>query len=162
MQQPPTQPSERAGPLPSANPAAPCAEGSPVSPAALWREWVTKSEQQWSEALSLLLKDERVSRALNQQVDEARMMQRMFAEMAHAGLAAANLPSRTDFEQLDERMGRLEDAVAGLSAALVHLRGAIERAGVPGAAPPRPTRGRRPAAKAAAPARAPAKPRTRG
>ena len=34
--------------------------------------------------------DLRQALALNRQVDEARMMQRMFAEVAHAGLAAAN------------------------------------------------------------------------
>ena len=35
------------------------------SPARMWREWIVKSEAQWSETVSQLLKDERTGSALN-------------------------------------------------------------------------------------------------
>jgi hypothetical protein len=96
-----------------------------VNPVALWRDWIVKSEAQWSQGLSELMKDERISAPLSRQVDELRMMQRQFAEMAQASLAAANLPSRSDLEALDERMGRLEDGLAQVAAALSRLEQAL-------------------------------------
>lgn len=124
-----------------------------MSPATLWRDWIVKSEAQWSEALSTMMKDERTGSALNRQIEEARQMQRMFAEMAQAGLASANLPSRSDFEALDERLGRLEDGLAGVNAALVQLRSALVSKGAARVADvggnPRPTRDRKPPRKPA-------------
>ena len=90
-----------------------------VSPVKMWRDWIVKSEAQWSETVSQLLKDERTGSALNGQLDEMQLMHRQFSEFAQASLAAANLPSRSDFEALDERMGRLEDGLAQLAAALL-------------------------------------------
>jgi BMFP domain-containing protein YqiC len=126
-----------------------------MSPVAMWRDWVAQSEAHWSEALSTLLKDERAGAMLNRQIEEGRQMQRMFAEMAQAGLAAANLPSRSDFEALDERLGRVEDGLAAVSAGLVQLRAALVDRGAARAADaggnPRPARNRKPPAKKPAP-----------
>ena len=123
------------------------------SPAAMFRDWVMKSQAHWSEAISGMIKDERTGAMLNRQIEEARQMQRMFAEMAQAGLASANLPSRSDFETLDERLGRLEDGLAGVNAALVQLRAALVDSGAATAAKaggnPRPTRDRKPPRKPA-------------
>jgi hypothetical protein len=102
---------------------------NPFNPVALWRDWIVKSEAQWSEAMSGLLKDERAGPLLKRQVDEARMLHRQFSEAAQAALAAGNLPSRGDIEALDERMGRIEDGLAQVSAALVALRGALAEQG---------------------------------
>jgi hypothetical protein len=96
-----------------------------LSPAAMWRDWIVKSEAQWSETLSQLMKSEQGGALLKKQIDEARMAHRQFGEMAQAALAAAYLPSRGDVEAIDERMGRLEDALAQLSAEVVALRGAL-------------------------------------
>ena len=94
---------------------------SAFSPARLWRDWIVKSEAQWSDTVSQLLKDERTGEALNRQISEMQLMHRQFSELAQASLAAANLPSRTDLEALDERMGRLEDGLAHLAAAVSQL-----------------------------------------
>lgn len=135
-----------------------------VSPVALWRDWIVKSEAQWSQGLSELMKDERLSGPLGRQADELRMMQRQFAELAQASLAAANLPSRSDLEALDERMGRLEDGLAQVAAALSRLEQALAaRQAVTPAAPPR-TRRPAPAAPTGEPKAQPANgpaPRTR-
>ena len=121
-----------------------------LSPTHLWREWIAKSEAQWSEAVSHLLKDERAGEALNRQLSEMQLMHRQFSELAQASLAAANLPSRSDLEALDERMGRLEDGLAQVAAGLSQLHQALAAA-----APaqgrvvtPRPSRTRKPAAAA--------------
>jgi hypothetical protein len=114
---------------------------------AMWRDWVVKSEQQWSEAATQLLKDERAGSLLNKQVAEARMLHKQFSEVAQMSLAAANMPSKTDFEALDERLGRLEDGLAGMSAALVQLRQALVKSGAAPGVAPQPARYRKPAAK---------------
>ena len=96
-----------------------------LSPAQIWRDWIVKSEAQWSETVTQLLKDERTGEALNRQLNELQLMHRQFSEVAQASLAAANLPSRTDIEALDERMGRLEDGLAQVAAALSQLAQAL-------------------------------------
>jgi hypothetical protein len=137
------------------------------SPARMWRDWIVKSEAQWSEAVSKLLKDQRTGGALGRQLDEMQLMHRQFSELAQASLAAANLPSRSDFEALDERMGRLEDGLAQVAAALSQLSQALTMQASAGSAaaavapaqvsPVRPARTRRPPAAApAAGAAAPA------
>ena len=96
-----------------------------VSPVKMWRDWIVRSEAQWSETVSKLLGDERTGGVLNRQLEEMQLMHRQFSEFAQATLAAANLPSRSDFEALDERMGRLEDGLAQLAVAVSQLNRAL-------------------------------------
>jgi hypothetical protein len=117
---------------------------SKMNMATMWRDWIVKSEAQWSDTVSTMLKEKNTSKVLTKQVDEARMMHRMFSEMAKAGLASANLPSRSDFEALDERMGRLEDGIAEIAAAVVQLREALNRNTGKVIEQAKPTRNRKP------------------
>ena len=101
--------------------------------------------------MSRLLKDEKTGGVLGRQVDEARMLHKMFGEMAQMSLAAANLPSRTDFEALDERMGRIEDGRSAVQAELAQLRAALVASrAVASAAGTIPARTRKPVRKTAA------------
>jgi hypothetical protein len=138
------------GPEATKTAAADAIDWNTLSPVAMWRDWIARSESQWSEAVSQLLKDPRSGGALNRQLDELRMAHRLFGEMAQASLAASNLPSRSDLEALDERLGRLEDGLALVAAELARLRTALESAtpAVAQAAAPRPARTRKPAAAA--------------
>ncbi|MFM7026003.1 MAG: hypothetical protein ACKOWC_08110 [Limnohabitans sp.] len=125
-----------------------------LSPARMWRDWIAKSEAQWSETVSQMLKNEHTGEAMNRQLSEMQLMHRQFSELAQASLAAANLPSRSDFEALDERMGRLEDGLAQVAAGLSQLGQAISASassvGVTAAATTsRPYRNRKPASTAA-------------
>ena len=94
-------------------------------------------------ALATLMKDERAGEVLHRQADEMRMMHRMFSEMAQASLAAANLPSRTDLEALDERLGRVEDGLASVCAELSKLRESLIAQGAARSERPRPRRDRK-------------------
>jgi hypothetical protein len=118
---------------------------SKLSPLAMWRDWLVKSEAQWSESLSQLLKDPKASSVVKRQVDEMRMAHRQLSEVAQASLAAANLPSRSDFEALDERLGRVEDGLAQVCAQLSLLRESLVAQGT-AAAPAQPRRDRKPPA----------------
>ena len=141
---------KKAPPPAGAAAAADTLDWNTLSPLAMWRDWVARSESQWSETVSQLLKDPRAGGALNRQLDELRMAHRLFGEMAQASLAASNLPSRSDLEALDERLGRVEDGLALVAAELARLRTALESAApaVAQAATPRPARTRKPAAAA--------------
>jgi hypothetical protein len=132
----------------------PSFDWSQVNPMVAWRDWLVKSESQWSEATSALMKNPQAGGPLNRQVEEARHAQRMFSEFAQASLAMANMPSRSDIEGLDERLGRLEDGLAGISAELVRLRMALAAHGAAPVASPRPPRTRQAPASAAATAAA--------
>ena len=121
-----------------------------MNPVAMWRDWFVKSEAHWSEYMSSLLKNEQAGGAVNRQLGELQMMHRQFGEMAEAALAAANLPSRGDLEALDERLGRVEDGLAQVSSALARLNETL--VAVAAVTPSAPSRGRRPPARADAPA----------
>jgi len=124
-----------------------------MNPVAMWRDWFVKSEAQWSEYVSSLMKNDLTGGALGRQLGELQMVHRQFGEMAQAALAAANLPSRSDLEALDERLGRVEDGLAQVSAGIARLREAL--VAVEAVKPAAPTRRRRaPAAQAAQAAQA--------
>ena len=96
-----------------------------LNPFAMWRDLVVKSESQWSETMTKMLRDQNVAGALTKQSNEGRMLQRQYAEFAQASLAAMNFPSRSDFESLDERLGRMEDGLAAVAAEVATLRRAL-------------------------------------
>jgi hypothetical protein len=106
-------------------------DNSPVhfDPFALWRDWFVRSEQQWSENLSTMLKDERIAATLGKEAQRALLGQKMFAEVMERYLAVMHLPSRTDVEKLGDRLGQVEDVLAALQAEIVLLRSAMIKAG---------------------------------
>lgn len=126
-----------------------------MNPVAMWRDWLVKSEAQWSQGMTQLLKDPKAGPLVKRQVDEMRMAHRQFSEVAQAALAVANLPSRSDFEALDERLGRVEDGLAQVSAQLSMLRESLVASGA-AVVPARPARNRKPPAAGDAAAAAPA------
>ena len=119
-----------------------------MNPVAMWRDWFVKSEAQWSEYVSSLMKNDQTGGAFGRQLGELQMMHRQFGEMAQAALAAANLPSRSDLEALDERLGRVEDGLAQVAAGLSRLRESL--VALEAVKPTAPTRRRRAPARPAA------------
>ena len=116
-------------------------------PLRTWREWYQKSEKQWSDALSGILGNDQFAQTTGKYVQEAMHLHRMFTESMAQYLAALNLPSRTDITALSDRVGELEDTVAGLQVEVRHVRrslaehdGAVQADG----APARPKRTKQP------------------
>lgn len=112
-----------------------------------WRDWFIRSEREWSEGLTKLMKNDNVARALGQEINAGLYRQQMMTQGMAGPLAMMNLPTREDFIGLAERIGRLEDAVARVEAGLVQWRASQAQ----GAAKPPRTRKPAPAKKAAAP-----------
>lgn len=116
----------------------------PIDPLKAWREWFVQSEREWSQALTRLMTDGSVARAVGQEINAALYGQQMIKQGMAGSLAMFNLPTQEHLAALGERLGRLEDAVARVEAGLVRLRDSTDSG-----AHAKPSRGRR--APAAAP-----------
>ena len=98
------------------------ASNSELDPLRIWREWYQKSEKQWSDGLTQLLGNDRIAKSTGKYAQEAVQLQRMFAELMAQSLATLNIPARSDILALSERMGQLEDAMAGVQVEVRQLR----------------------------------------
>jgi len=97
-------------------------KGLNLDPVRLWREWYQQSEKSWNEGISQLMGDERVAKSTGKYVQEAMHAQRMFSESMAKWLANLNFPSRSDVLALSDRIGKLEDTIAGLQVEIRQLR----------------------------------------
>lgn len=116
---------------------------SSLDPMRVWREWYQTNEKRWSDQLTELFGDERFASTAGRSFQEMLHAHRMFTEAMGQYLANLNLPARTDILALSDRIGELEDALAGLQVEIRELRSAIQPA-QPQAEPRRPKRTRRP------------------
>ncbi len=96
-----------------------------LDPVRLWREWYQKSEKSWNEAMTQILGDDRVAQSTGKYLQEMLHTQRMFSEAMAKWLANLNFPSRSDVLALSERVGKVEDALAGLQVEIRQLRRAL-------------------------------------
>lgn len=115
-------------------------------PLRTWREWYQKSEKQWSDTLSGILGNDQFAQTTGKYVQEAMHLHRMFTESMAQYLSALNIPSRTDIIALSDRVGELEDHVAGLQVEVRHLRRVLAEyeGGAADGAPIRPKRTKQP------------------
>ena len=117
--------------------------GMASDPAALFRTALSEWEKFANGVGGDMLRTSEWSRAMNGATGASLQGQAAFKGFMERALAAANIPSRTDVEDLSARMGRIEASLSRIEALLA-----------PGREPdqgvaPRPTRGRRPPALAA-------------
>jgi len=119
-----------------------------MEPMRMWREWVQKSEKQWSEALTGMMADEKSSKMFGHYFQEWLHAQNMFTEMVGQQLAALNLPSRADVLGVEDRLGGVEDALSTLTAEIHQLKKQLAASNqVPSTATAKPRRTRKPQAK---------------
>jgi len=103
---------------------------SNFAPLRLWSEWYQKSEKSWHDAVTKLMGDDRVAKSTGKYVQEALHAQRMFTDAMAKYLANLNLPSRADILALSDRVGKVEDALAGLQVEMRQLRRALAERGL--------------------------------
>ncbi len=103
---------------------------SNLEPLRLWREWYQKSEKSWNEAVTNLMGDDRVAKSTGKYLKEAMHAQRMFTDAMAKYLANLNLPSRSDVLALSDRVGKVEDALAGLQVEIHQLRRTLAERGL--------------------------------
>ena len=106
-------------------------------PTAFFRTMLGEWEKMANSLGAGALKSDEWSRSMNQASGAALSAQAAMKGMTERALAAANLPSRSEFEDLSARIGRIEESLERIEAA-VGAR-SVSTA-------PRPTRGRKPPA----------------
>lgn len=98
-----------------------------VEPMRMWRNWYQKSEQQWSEAITEIMADERMGKRFGKYFQEWLHAHHMFTEMVGQQLASLNLPSRNDLLNVGDRMGEVEDSLSALTAEIHQLKKQLAR-----------------------------------
>src|SRR5437762_376103 len=96
---------------PMTNDQKPVANPEWVDPMKAWRDWFVKNEREWSEAMTQMMKNESVARAVGQEINAALYRQQMMTQGMAGPLAMFNMPTRDDVIALSDRVGRLEDAI---------------------------------------------------
>ncbi len=124
-----------------------------IDPVRLWREWMIKSEKQWSDHLTELMGDERFSKGMGRYIQEGLHSHRIFSDGMAQYLSSLNIPSRTDVLDIGDRLGQIEDTLAALQVEIREQRAQLTRlanTGIDPAAsqPKKPTRGKQPPKKA--------------
>lgn len=112
---------------------------NPADPAAFFRDMLGHWEKAVNSFGGDTLKSEEFVRGMHAATAASANMQSGAHQMMERALAAANLPSRTDFDDLARRISGIETALARIEAKL--------GSGAPDPAKPRPTRGRKPPAR---------------
>lgn len=107
-----------------------------TNPADLWRAMLGEWEKMTNGVGGDLLKSEEWSRAMNAGTAAHVEAQGAMKDAMARALATANMPSRSDVEDLSARIGRIEAQLARIEAAVT--------AGASDANRPRPTRNRKP------------------
>ncbi len=112
-------------------------------PAAFFRAMLGEWEKHANSFGGDMLKSGEWSRAMNGAQSAGLQAQEAFRQFTERALAAANLPSRTEFEALSAR-------IAGIEAALFRIERLLKGEAPAAPARPKPTRGRRPLAESGA------------
>ena len=98
-----------------------------LDPVRLWREWMIKSEKMWSDHLTEVMGDERFSKGMGRYIQEALHTHRMFSDGMAQYLSNLNIPSRADVLDIGDRLGQIEETLAGLQVEIREQRVQLTR-----------------------------------
>jgi hypothetical protein len=102
-------------------------EDNNLDPVRIWREWMIKSEKQWSDHLTEIMGDERFSKGMGRYIQEGLHSHRIFSDGMAQYLSSLNIPSRTDVLDIGDRLGQIEDTLAGLQVEIREQRAQLTR-----------------------------------
>lgn len=83
-----------------------------------WRRTASEMEQRWNDFLNQAMGTNTFAQTMARSMDGYLALQANFGTAMEQYLRALNIPTRTDFAQLSERIGLLEQRIADLTAAL--------------------------------------------
>lgn len=93
-----------------------------------WRQAATETEQRWNDFLNEMMGTEAFGQVMARSMDSYLSMQGAFARGMEQYLRALNIPTRTDVNQIAERVALLEQKIDTVAAML-----GAEQAEAPGA-----------------------------
>ena len=112
-------------------------------PAAFFREMLGEWEKMANSVGGQMLKSDQWSQTMHGANAATMTAQAAMKQVMDRGLAAANMPSRGEIEDISARIGRIEEALFRIEALLT------DGAAPPARGTPKPTRGRKPPTPAA-------------
>ncbi|WP_144037147.1 poly(R)-hydroxyalkanoic acid synthase subunit PhaE [Sphingomonas sp. TZW2008] len=111
-------------------------ERTPPDPAAFFRDMLGQWEKTVNSLGGEAMRSEEFSRSMGAATAATATMQANMQQMTEKALAAANLPTRSDFDAMAGRIAAIEASLARIEAQLGTSRSDPDK--------PRPTRGRKP------------------
>lgn len=112
---------------------------TPPDPAAIFRTMLGEWEKMTNSVGGQALKSDEFARMLGGATAATSQAQEAFRGMMERALAAANMPSRAEIEDISARLARIEGALFRMEARLAELGPAAEKS-----VPTGPTRNRKP------------------
>lgn len=113
----------------------------------IWRTVLTDMERHFNNAANQAMGSQEFSRAMNQVGSASFGMQKAFGDLIERYLTGMNLPSRTQLENVGERLRAIEDQLRDIKALIGNAQGdGAAGAAAAGLAAPRPARTKRPSA----------------
>jgi len=113
----------------------------------VWRTVLTDMERHFNNVANQAMGSQEFSRVMNQVGGASFGMQKAFGDLIERYLAGLNLPSRTQLENVGERLRAIEDQLRDIKALMGSAQGGNDAAGVAAGlavTPPRPARTKRP------------------
>ena len=113
------------------------AKNDPIAdPIQLWREWVDQTERQWNSVLNEIMGTDQFGQASGRMMEVFLAMQASMNEATQRYFSALNLPTRSDLQEISDRLSGVEAMLHELSERLE----AQQAPSAPPAARPRPKR----------------------
>ena len=100
-------------------------------PAAAWQQLISRWEQEVNQWSGRLTENEQFGQIMSQATKMQIMAQRSFNEHMEKLLKSLNLPSKTQIEEVSERLDRIEEAVDRLALAISGSAAAAAPAAAP-------------------------------
>ncbi|MEX2236844.1 MAG: poly(R)-hydroxyalkanoic acid synthase subunit PhaE [Dehalococcoidia bacterium] len=113
----------------------------PADPFGAWRQWLDQSERRWNEFFNEAMGTDQYSQVMGQMTRGYVAMQQQMGEMVERYLKSINVPTRSDLQEISERLSAIESRLISIEGRLPTP--AQERAPARAAAP-RPPRTRKP------------------
>ncbi len=110
----------------------------PNDPSAFFRDMIGHWEKMANEFGAQALKSNEFTQSMNSANAATMTMQSAFQQGMERALAASNLPTRTDIEDLSARVAKIEEALFRIEEKIGSARAKPDK--------PKPTRGRKPPA----------------
>ncbi len=89
----------------------------------MWREWVTQSEHQMNRVFNDMMGTEEFARASGSWIEAMTMFQQTFNENAQRYFRMAGVPTRTDVDEVAERLTAIEERLQRIEALLAAALG---------------------------------------
>jgi len=91
-------------------------------PAAAWQKMISRWEQEVNDWSGKLTQNEQFGKVMSQATKMQIMAQRSFNDHMEKLLKSLNLPSKTEIEEISERLDRIEEVLERLTLTLGHAK----------------------------------------